>query len=51
MEENEKTISFQLKGEEIALLEKGFEYSGFRSKSEFIRSILLDELKEMFADD
>lgn len=42
---NTKNIQMQLKGQEIQVFEKEFEKSGFRNRSEFMRSVFFIYIK------
>ena len=44
-----KNIQMQLKGHEVKVFEKEFKKSGFRNRSEFMRSVFFMYVK--FADD
>lgn len=46
----EKTLSFQIKEDEIDIFQSAFDLSGFRSKSEFIRYLLFEAIKDFYGD-
>lgn len=46
-----RTYTFQMNSIEMAAFEKAYEDSGFRSKSEFIRFILFQGVKDFYGRD
>ena len=49
-EQTSMTHTFQLSGCEIEQFNAAFELSGFRSKSEFIRFLLFNSIKDFYGE-